>query len=94
MIIRYVKMTFKPAHFIEFEALFNLVKVDIAGFEGCTGVSLAKEINETGVYFTTSFWESHELLERYRNSALFKSTWEKTKPLFKSPAEAWSLENC
>lgn len=94
MIVRYVKMTFKPEHCKEFEALFLEVKSDIAGFEGCNGVSLAKEIDGTGVYFTTSHWHSEESLEAYRHSDLFKKTWSKTKPLFRLPAAAWSLENC
>lgn len=42
--------------------------------------------------FTLSHWESEENLEQYRQSELFKSTWAKTKVLFREKAQAWTLE--
>jgi len=94
MIIRLVKMTFHANNAQAFEALFKERHAKIAGFEGCTGVELLKEMesNDTVVYFTRSRWIDDEDLQRYRQSDLFKDTWEKTKALFAGKPEAWSTK--
>ena len=52
-----------------------------------------KDLKDPGVYFTFSTWEHEEDLETYRQSSLFRDTWQKTKPLFAARAEAWSVQN-
>ena len=43
------------------------------------------------LFFTYSYWEREEDLENYRNSALFKNVWAKTKVLFNDKPQAWSV---
>lgn len=90
--IRIVKMTFRPEALEEFKTLFRSVQPQIAAFEGCEKVDLWQEINEPTVMMTCSHWISPEALENYRQSQLFKTTWEKTKALFAGKPEAWSME--
>lgn len=92
MLIRIVKMTFIPEKTGDFLDVFNSSKEKIRNFEGCKNLELLRDVNNRSVYFTYSHWESEAALENYRNSELFKSTWEKTKILFASKAEAWSVE--
>ena len=95
MIVRLVKMTFYAKHRDDFERLFNERRHLIGTFPGCHSVDLLREIysgGETIVYFTRSIWDSEVDLENYRQSELFQDTWEKTRSLFASKAEAWSTE--
>lgn len=91
MIIRIVKLTFNATKIEEFKNIFSESKMLIRNFEGCKMLHLLQDKIEPNVMFTYSIWKSEEDLERYRNSELFKSTWAKTKPLFDSKAEAWSV---
>lgn len=91
MIVRIVKMKFKPEFIQEFKILFKVVNEKIAGFEGCTTVKLLQHDTDKTIFFTISNWESAQHLDNYRNSDLFKSTWAKVKPHFSVKAEAWSL---
>ena len=92
MIIRIVKMTFRPEECVSFETLFNTVKNHIAAFDGCIHLALWRDTRDANVYFTNSEWQSAEHLEQYRNSSLFKDTWTQTKALFAEKAQAWSVE--
>lgn len=94
MIIRLVKMTFHANNAQAFETLFNERHDRIAGFKGCTGVELLKEVetDDTVVYFTRSRWIDDQHLQHYRQSDLFKDTWNKTKALFAGKPEAWSTK--
>lgn len=89
MIVRLVKMTFRPEATAEFDALFERYHQQIRHFPGCTHLQLLKADN---VYFTYSHWEAAHQLDDYRQSALFKEVWPATKALFAAPAEAWSTE--
>lgn len=91
MIVRIVKMTFLPETVFEFLNLFEERKELIRNRKGCHHLELLQEKKEGCVFFTYSYWETEEDLERYRKSELFKDTWEKTKALFEKKAEAWSL---
>ncbi len=91
MLIRIVKMDFEPEKVQTFLALFSATKDKIASFKGCTHLELLNNVEEKNIYFTYSYWESEVDLEAYRNSELFKSTWAKTKVLFRNKAEAWSV---
>ena len=90
MVIRIVKMTFRTESAEAFEQIFNQYKDRIRAAEGCTHVSLLRDIDNPRVYFTYSHWENADFLENYRHSAVFGEVWPQVKPLFAAPAEAWS----
>ena len=54
MIQRIVKMTFRPEEVDNFLSLFEEVKHKIRGCEGCAGLTLLADINQTNVLFTYS----------------------------------------
>ena len=91
MIIRIVKMTFRPECIPDFTALFEERKATIKGFEGCTHLELWQDSTHTNVFFTYSHWQSEDYLNHYRFSEFFKDTWTKTKALFADKPEAWSV---
>lgn len=91
MILRIVKMKFRPECREEFLELFNKYHSQINGFKNCLGVELLNEINHPEIFFTYSKWESEEDLNKYRESELFKLVWTQTKALFAEKAEAWSI---
>ncbi len=91
MIIRIVKMTFKPEMVSDFLMLFEANKNLISSFEGCSFLELLSDKNNSNTYFTYSKWDDEKYLEAYRNSALFEKVWGKTKVLFAEQPEAWSL---
>ncbi|MFD2828433.1 putative quinol monooxygenase [Leeuwenhoekiella polynyae] len=92
MIVRLVKMEFKPEKITHFLDLFDQVKEEIRNFEGCEFLELLQGEKDTGTFFTHSYWKDTQALETYRNSTLFKTTWAKTKVLFNAKPEAWSVE--
>lgn len=93
MITRIVKMTFRLEHTQDFEKIFAEVRPNISEFKGCKGLQLFQDKKDPRVYFTFSTWENEKDLETYRQSTLFKGTWQKTKPLFDANAEAWTVQN-
>jgi heme-degrading monooxygenase HmoA len=92
MIVRLVKMTFREENIPVFLRLFESVQPSIARAPGCIRLRLYRDITDKSVVFTYSEWRSVTDLDNYRNSILFRDTWNKTKPLFLRPAEAWSVE--
>ncbi len=92
MIIRMVKMTFKPENVPAFERLFEKQKEQIRAFEGCTHLELLRDVNHPNIFFTYSHWQSTAHLNLYRESALFAKVWPATKVLFAAKPEAWSTE--
>lgn len=92
MIHRIVKMEFEPEKVEEFLSNFEENKREIRAFEGCDMLKLLRDIDNTNIFFTYSYWEDETFLERYRNSELFKGVWAKTKVLFNAKPEAWSTE--
>jgi heme oxygenase (mycobilin-producing) len=93
MIIRIVKLTFSLHETERFLELFKERQQRIAGFEGCLGVELLRDIKHPEVFFTYSRWQSPEHLENYRHSSLFKETWALVKPHFTAKPEAWSVRS-
>lgn len=87
-------MTFVPEKVPQFLSLFEERKAEIAAFPGCGHLELWQENGAGNIFFTYSLWDTEDDLENYRNSALFKDTWKRTKSLFEADAEAWSLEEC
>lgn len=91
MIVRVVKMTFKPEHVEEFLSVFNTYKHYIRESAGCEKLELLNDIRSKNIFFTYSHWRSEEDLNKYRDSALFGTVWNKIKLFFEAKAEAWSL---
>lgn len=91
MIVRIVKLSLHPDKVNQFLDLFETVREQISSFEGCTYTEMLTDVEQSGVVFTYSLWDSPEALEKYRNSKLFKNTWSQVKPLFNAKAEAWTL---
>lgn len=70
--------------------MFAEVSPLIRGFEGCEKLELWEDARFSNILSTYSHWVDADALERYRQSALFKSTWAKTKPMFAAPPTAAS----
>ena len=92
MFVRIVKMSFEASNIEIFLDNFNNNKEKIRNFKGCRLLELYRDKKEPTIFFTYSYWESENDLEQYRQSDLFKSVWSKTKALFNSKPEAWSVE--
>ncbi len=92
MLIRIVKMSFKPEKITEFIANFEDKKQHIRNSSGCRLLEMYRDKNQPNVFFTYSHWDSEEDLENYRNSELFKDIWAKTKVMFNDKPLAWSLD--
>jgi heme-degrading monooxygenase HmoA len=84
-------MSFKEEKVNEFLEIFNSSKHLIRNFEGCSHLELLNDVSHKSVFFTYSYWESEEHLDKYRRSELFAGVWLRTKNLFASKAEAWSV---
>ncbi|RYZ56478.1 MAG: antibiotic biosynthesis monooxygenase [Sphingobacteriales bacterium] len=91
MILRIVRMSFRPEETEGFLEMFSERKDLIRNFEGCTHLELWKDANDPDVYLTYSHWESEAHLDRYRYSDLFKETWALTKARFAGKPVAWSI---
>ncbi|PIE49559.1 MAG: antibiotic biosynthesis monooxygenase [Flavobacteriales bacterium] len=92
MLIRIVKMSFRPEEVDNFLQIFSEIKHKIIARKGCTKLDLYQDKDNTNIFFTYSFWNSKADLEDYRNSELFISVWAKTKVLFNDKPEAWSVK--
>ncbi|MCY7350713.1 MAG: antibiotic biosynthesis monooxygenase [Cytophagaceae bacterium] len=92
MLIRIVRMTFRPEAVDPFLAVFNASKNRIRAFPGCSHLELFRDLDQPHSFCTYSYWKNAEALEAYRNSELFKTTWAKTKILFAEKAMAFSVE--
>jgi quinol monooxygenase YgiN len=92
MITRIVRKKVAPENVTTFQNYFKESFTKIRNFSGCCDLSLHTDINEKGVVITFSRWESEAHLNDYRDSDVFKLTWEKVKPLFIAKPEAFSME--
>lgn len=92
MMVRIVKMSFKPEAVAKFLDIFEQNKTYIRGFKGCQFLELYRDKNQSNIFFTYSFWSSETALEEYRHSELFTNVWHETKALFNAKPEAWSLD--
>ena len=91
MIIRIVQMTFRESAVDEFLALFSERKSTISSFKGCTHLELWQDTKQPNVFFTHSHWLTEADLDHYRFSDFFKDTWGRTRVLFSSAPQAWSV---
>ena len=85
-------MTFKEAEIDNFLSLFYASKEKIRNFEGCQHLSLLKDYDHPNIMTTYSIWKDQSALNQYRQSALFKEVWSKTKVKFDAKPVAFSLE--
>ncbi len=92
MIIRIVKMTFKPDEVLRFQELFVPWKPRIKGSPGCIHLELLQDRKDPKIFFTYSHWKSAADLENYRNSDVFRSVWPTVKAMFAEAAEAWTVD--
>ncbi len=90
MINRIVIMKFEPSKVDEFLTVFDQSKEHIRAFPGNAGLKLIQDTNDSSIMSTYSLWETEADLEAYRHSELFKSTWAKTKILFRDKPVAFS----
>jgi len=90
MIIRIVKMTFRPDLTSEFINFFEEYKQKIRNFPGCSYLQILQDTNSPNIIFSYSHWTSETDLDNYRKSDVFKSVWPRTKALFLEEPEAWS----
>ncbi|MFM7016849.1 MAG: putative quinol monooxygenase [Bacteroidota bacterium] len=91
MILRIVKMKVAPEKVAIFRGYFQESYSKIRNFQGCHELALYTDVNDPGVVITYSKWDHEDALNLYRDSAVFKSTWEKVKPLFIAKPEAFSM---
>lgn len=91
MIIRIVKMQFRPEEIESFLQFFEGRRSIIRTFEGCTHLELWQDQNDPGIFFTYSHWQSEAYLDAYRRSEFFDATWRATKQKFAGKAEAWTV---
>lgn len=93
MITRIVRLSIRPEQENLFLEHFNAVCKDIRNFPGCQHLELMRDADEACIFYTLSKWNSVAQLEDYRKSPLFKSTWDKVKPMFSEAARAFSMTN-
>jgi len=86
-------MEFEKEHIAAFLNNFELVKDRIRNFPGCLFLELWQDKEDSTIFFTHSKWSSETDLENYRHSELFKGVWATTKPMFRSKAQAWSVDS-
>jgi quinol monooxygenase YgiN len=91
MIVRVVKMKFRPEETEAFQQFFMTAKDKIRNFDGCLHLELWQDANDAATFFTYSHWSDEAALEAYRQSDTFLQFWKTTKSKFSDKAQAWSL---
>ncbi len=90
MLVRTVRMTFRPDAVEEFLTMFEGVAPQIRAVEGCRHLELWEDARYPNILTTYSLWDGPAALDAYRESALFRSTWARTKAWFAAPTVAHS----
>lgn len=90
MLVRIVQLHIEPELLSRFLELYSSHQSTIAGFKGCKEVKLLQDSKQPERVATLSLWNSEEDLNHYRYSEFFKNLWAQVKPMFASPAQAWS----
>lgn len=90
VLVRLVRMTFRPDALEAFRALFDATAPRIRATEGCLHLELWEDARFPNVLTTYSHWSSAAALAAYREGELFRTTWSATRPLFAGPPEAHS----
>mgnify|MGYP001566648851 CR=1 FL=1 len=92
MILRLVKMRFKPEETSSFLSYFETIKEDITSMPGILKLKMYQDTEDQNVVFTHSLWLNEQSLAAYRNSETFREIWPQTKAKFASKPLAWSLK--
>jgi len=92
MLIRIVKMSFKPEESANFLELFDQIKSKIRNVEGCEYLELMQDYDNPHSFSTYSKWRDADALNAYRNSELFDGVWLNTKAMFDAKPIAFSLK--
>ncbi len=90
MLVRIVKMTFRPEEVAPFIQAFEAYKDRIRNFPGCTYLQVLQDQQQPEIIFSYSHWQSEKDLNNYRKSSLFSEIWPATKKRFAAKPEAWS----
>ena len=90
MLLRTVRMTFRPDRLADFLDLFRHARPRIAAAPGCRHLELWQDTRFPNVLTTFSRWDSPDALDAYRRSDLFNETWARTTPLFAAAPVAHS----
>lgn len=91
MIVRIVRMEFRPETLDTFDTLFSRIRHQIRNQAGCERLELHADPQHPSVRYTLSHWLSTDHLDQYRHSKLFAQVWPETKALFASRPQAFSL---
>jgi quinol monooxygenase YgiN len=92
MLVRIVQLHIKPENLEMFLSLYGGHQSKIGAFKGCHSLKLLQDVQNPNWVATLSEWESEEDLNHYRYSDFFKNLWTQVKPLFESPAKAFSYQ--
>lgn len=92
MLVRIVRMTFRPDTLPDFHAIFDRSKEHIRAFPGNRHLELLRDPDNPSVRMTYSLWDQPDALEAYRQSDLFRQTWAATRLLFAERPVAFSGE--
>ncbi len=90
MLIRIVRMTFRPDALEAFLERFDAAAPQIRAFDGCRHLELWQDARFSNICTTHSHWADRAALARYRESDLFRATWAEVKPLFAAAPVAHS----
>lgn len=91
VILRLVRLTFKPENVEIFLDFFSKTRSSILAFEGCLELQHYRDREQPNVVYTLSRWASPEHLEKYRQSDFFKNTWEQVSRWFDDKPQAFTL---
>ena len=92
MIVRIVKMTFKPEFISDFVKTESKIHERIRNFKGCTHLNILNDVSNPGIFFSYSYWNTEAELNDYRHSNFFRNTWETVKEMFAEQAQAWTTK--
>jgi quinol monooxygenase YgiN len=92
MLIRIVKMHFRPEERDNFLVMFDQIKDKIRNVEGCDYLELMVDYNNPNSFSTYSRWHDEKYLNAYRESDLFVGVWAQTKAMFSEKPIAFSLK--
>lgn len=92
MLVRIVKLKFRPECIEDFKLHFEAHKELIRNFPGCHFLKVLQQQDDATVWMTYSHWEDEKALNNYRDSELFGGVWKQTKLWFGDKPQAWSFD--
>ncbi|PWJ60431.1 quinol monooxygenase YgiN [Dyadobacter jejuensis] len=92
MLIRIVRMYFRPEEVEAFKRLFEASRTTIASTPGCLHLALWQDLHDPSIMVTYSHWDTEASLDAYRHSPFFEQVWGDTKRLFRDKPMAFSVK--